>query len=45
MEVKFHQGSVYTFLNVPKEVHADLISSPSIGRHFNNHIQGQYERE
>lgn len=44
MEVEFHNGKTYTYKNVPEEAHADFISSMSIGKHFNNHIQGRYER-
>ena len=44
MEVEFQSGHVYTYKDVPEEAHADFISSTSIGKHFNNHIQGNYER-
>ena len=42
MQVTFNTGHTYEFSGVPEDVHAELMSASSIGRHFNNHIMGKY---
>ena len=43
MRVQFHTGHTYEYEEVSEEQHADFISADSIGKHFNNHIQGKFQ--
>ena len=45
MGVEFHSGKVYHYNNVPKEVYEEFVEAPSVGRHFNTEIRGQYDGE
>lgn len=36
MRVRFHSGSTYDYANVPGELHAQIISAPSIGHAINS---------
>lgn len=42
LEVEFHNGHIYHYFVVPKAVHQELMSSPSLGRYFNEHIRNHY---
>jgi hypothetical protein len=43
LEVEFHSGHIYQYDGITEEQHADFMSAPSIGKHFNNHIMGQFD--
>ena len=43
LEVEFNSGSVYEYLNVPKDEYEGLMSASSKGRYFNINIKGAYE--
>lgn len=43
LHVKMTSGSTYAYSNVPVSVADDFRSATSVGRHFNDHIRGQYE--
>ncbi len=45
LEVEFHDGSVYRYLNVPAIVHRDLLAAPSIGAYFAHFIKTQFKAE
>lgn len=45
LEVEFTHGQVYRYLNVPPGEYWLMLTSPSIGRHFNSFVKGQYEQE
>lgn len=40
LEVEFQNGTVYQYEDVPSDVHAELLASPSIGRAVGTLIRG-----
>lgn len=42
MEVGFHNGSAYKYLNVPKNVYEDLVNSDSKGQFMHTNIKGRF---
>jgi len=42
LEVEFHHGGVYHYLEVPKSVYGDFIHADSIGKHFHKYIRPTY---
>jgi hypothetical protein len=46
LEVEFHGGGVYRYLDVPPQVHAELMAAKSIGRFVNLRVKPgfRYER-
>ena len=41
--VRFKGGNgVYEYKGVPASVHADMLKSESIGKHFGMHVKGKY---
>ena len=43
LEVEFNSGSIYQYLNVPKDEYEGLMSASSKGRYFNTNIKGEYQ--
>ena len=39
LEIKFHQGGVYQYYNVPKSIYHDLMTAASKGRYHHQHIK------
>jgi KTSC domain len=42
LEVRFRNGGLYQYLDVPESVLALLMQAGSKGRFFNEHIRGRY---
>jgi hypothetical protein len=42
LEVEFHNGRVYHYFVVPNTIYQELMSAPSLGRYFNDHIRNRY---
>lgn len=42
LEIKFINGDIYQYLNVPKHIHYSLIESPSIGKAIHTMIRGKF---
>ncbi|RLK59561.1 MULTISPECIES: KTSC domain-containing protein [Actinokineospora] len=42
LEVEFHNGGVYQYLDVPKKVYWQFASSPSLGAFLNHEIKDRY---
>lgn len=42
LEVEFYSGSIYTYRNVPPEIHAALMSAASKGQYFDKAIRETY---
>jgi len=42
LEVEFHSGSIYQYLNVPEHEYEGLLNASSKGRYLNTHIKGRY---
>lgn len=40
--IRFHQGDVYHYYNVPLQVAVSLIAAPSAGTYYNAHIKTQF---
>lgn len=45
LEVEFHNGSVYRYLDVPADVAEAFLASDSKGHHFVTFIRGRYKFE
>lgn len=45
LELEFHSGSVYRYLDVPPEIHRSLLAAPSLGRFFHREIRDHYDYE
>ena len=45
LEVKFHSGSHYRYLDVDPTVHQALMASDSLGSFFGKHIRGKHKAE
>lgn len=43
LAVEFKNGSKYVYNNVPVEVYAELMASPSLGRYFGTNIREAYK--
>lgn len=43
--VEFHKGSVYAYSGVSEEAIEEFKSADSVGKHFHEHIKGQFETE
>jgi len=43
LEVEFNNGGIYHYLEVPPQVHAALMSAPSIGTYVNKQIKKFYK--
>lgn len=43
LEVEFHGGSVYHYLDVPPHVHEELMSAESHGKYLCREIKGTYD--
>lgn len=41
LEVEFEGGAVYRYYDVPPELHAGLMSAPSRGQYFAEHIRNE----
>ena len=42
LEVEFHGGRVYDYLDVPKDIYRDLLAVESIGKYFNESVRPHY---
>ena len=42
LEIRYHSGKVYHYLNVPGEVYKEMRSTMVKGIWFNRHIKGKY---
>ena len=42
LEVHFHNGRVYRYLDVPPEEYDALIGAESVGKYFNEEIRTRY---
>ena len=42
LEVRYHSGKVYHYLNVPEKVYKEMRSTMVKGIWFNRHIKGKY---
>jgi hypothetical protein len=42
LEVRFHNGRVYRYFQVPREEHDALFAADSIGRYFNEVIKPKH---
>ena len=41
--VKFTSGSLYTYVNVPRNIYLGLIGAKSTGRYFTENVKDRYE--
>ena len=41
--VRFHQGSVYAYFNVPRHVYEGLMSASSHGSYLANYVKNVYQ--
>jgi ATP-dependent DNA helicase RecG len=44
LELEFHHGAIYQYVDVPENVFEDLMSSPAKGAFFMNEIKGKFEQ-
>lgn len=42
LEVEFHNGSVYAYVEVPPELYAELTETESKGQFFNTHVRAAF---
>jgi hypothetical protein len=42
LEVEFHNGTLYQYSGVPAAVHVGLLSAPSKGTYFHDHIRDRF---
>lgn len=42
LEIEFHDGSVYRYLEVPRSVHRELIAAESKAGYYNRYVRGKY---
>ena len=40
--VQFNRGQIYSYTDVPLEVHQALMAAESHGKYFHKHIRGEY---
>lgn len=42
LEIEFHHGAIYQYVDVPEKVYEELMSSPSHGAYFMNEIKSKF---
>ena len=42
LEIEFHSGGIYQYLNVPSNVHSSLLTAGSKGSYFQTFIKDRY---
>lgn len=42
LEIEFHTGGVYQYIDVPRSVYDGLLRAPSKGSYFHSHIKERY---
>jgi hypothetical protein len=42
LEIRFESGRIYQYYDVPEEVYNAMLTAPSKGKYFNEHIRGKY---
>lgn len=42
LEIEFHHGAIYQYVDVPEKVYEELMSSPSQGAYFMNELKDKY---
>lgn len=42
LEIEFHDGLIYRYLEVPARTYRDLMESDSKARYYNSHVKGKY---
>ncbi|WP_261284279.1 KTSC domain-containing protein [Serratia proteamaculans] len=42
LEIAFHNGGIYQYDAVPSSIHQGLLSAPSKGQYFHQHIKNVY---
>ncbi|MEG2250480.1 MAG: KTSC domain-containing protein [Cetobacterium sp.] len=42
LEIQFHSGGIYQYINVPQKTHTNLISASSIGSFFHQYVKNIY---
>ncbi|PYQ25702.1 MAG: KTSC domain-containing protein [Acidobacteria bacterium] len=45
LEVAFHNGRVYAYLDVPASVYEKLVTAESVGKVFNEEVRPHYKAE
>jgi ATP-dependent DNA helicase RecG len=45
LEIEFHHGAIYQYVDVPEKVYEELMSSPDIGAYFMNEIKHKFENQ
>ncbi|MFZ6665651.1 KTSC domain-containing protein [Peijinzhouia sedimentorum] len=45
LEIEFHHGAVYQYIDVPESVYKELMGSPSKGSYFINEIKTKFESQ
>src|SRR5690606_35438544 len=43
LEIEFHHGAIYQYVDVPEKVYEELMSSPSQGAYFMNEIKEKFK--
>ena len=43
LEIEFKRGGTYRYLNVPPEVHRQLLAARSKAGFYNRHVRGKYD--
>ena len=43
LQVSFHGGALYRYLNVPENVYRGFLEADSAGRYLNTEVKGKYE--
>jgi len=43
LEIEFHHGAIYQYLDVPEKVYEELMSSPALGSFYMNEIKSKFE--
>lgn len=43
LEIEFHHGAIYQYVDVPEKVYEELISTPSIGAYFINELKDKFK--
>ena len=45
LDVEFRQGETYRYFMVPRSLVSELLSAPSVGHYFSEHIRGRYKEQ
>ncbi len=42
LEIEFHDGSIYRYLEIPRDIYVAMLAAESKATYYNDHVRGKY---